>query len=81
MGLGRMILSKRGLRQGDPLSFVFGADAFTKMLSLASSKGLLEGLGPEGLSQKVLSLQYALVYNMQMILSYFVELRNLVQEL
>ena len=68
MGLGRMILSKRGLRQGDPLSSVFGADAVTKMC-LASSKGLLEGLGPEGLSQKVLSLQYALVYNMQMILS------------
>ena len=48
---GRIILSKRGLRLGDPLSpllFVLAADSFTKMLNLVDSKGLLMGLGPEG---------------------------------
>ena len=59
---GKIILSKRGLRQRDPLSpllFVLVADTFTRMLNLVASKGLLIGIGRESFSQKVLTLQHA----------------------
>ena len=45
---GRIIMSKRSLRQGDPLSpllFVLATDSLIKMLNLATSKGLLVGIG------------------------------------
>jgi len=59
---GRMICSKRGLGQGDPLSpllFLLAADSFIKMLNLAVTNGVLEGLGPLGFQKQVVSLQYA----------------------
>lgn len=54
-------MSIRGLRQDDPsypLCFVIAADTFARMLNLAAAKGGIQGLGPDGMSEKVLSLQY-----------------------
>ncbi|XP_020272038.1 uncharacterized protein LOC109847206 [Asparagus officinalis] len=59
---GKWIMSKRGVRQGDPLSpllFVLAADTFTRMLSLAVGSQLIEGLGPINMTHKVFCLQYA----------------------
>lgn len=52
----------KGLRQGDPLSpllFNLVGDAFSKMLSKAASKGLVQGLLGDFKEGGVLSLQYA----------------------
>ena len=59
---GKIICSKRGLRHEDPLSpllFVLAAHTFTKMLNVAVSNGEIEGLGPDGFFNKIVSLQYA----------------------
>ncbi|XP_020252248.1 uncharacterized protein LOC109829595 [Asparagus officinalis] len=60
--VGKWIMSKRGVRQGDPLSpllFVLAADSFTKMLNLAVESHFIEGLGPNNMRDKVHCLQYA----------------------
>ena len=56
------IISRWGVRKGDPLSsllFVLAADEFTEMIQNVARAGLLQGLGPNGDSNKVLCWQYA----------------------
>ena len=59
---GEYFETGKGLRQGDPLSpilFNLVVDVLTKMLSKATSHGLISGLGAELIPDGVVSLQYA----------------------
>ena len=58
---GRWLISRRGVRQGDllsPLLFVLVVDVFTRMINLATSANLIQGLGPAGYEKKVITIQY-----------------------
>lgn len=55
--LGNLIISKRGLRQGDhlsPLLFVLVVYTFTKVLRLADENGIISGLAPSNFKGRLL---------------------------
>lgn len=60
--IGRDIICKRGLRQGDPLSpliFNLVADGLNMMLSKARDNGLIQALGDTGNGTAIVNLQFA----------------------
>jgi hypothetical protein len=60
--MGHYFKSRKGVRQGDPLSpllFNLAADGLEKMIQTAQSNGLIKGLISEYIKDGVAILQYA----------------------
>jgi hypothetical protein len=59
---GNFLYTRKGLRQGDPLSHILFnllVDILSRMLQKANRNMLIEGLGKDLIDRGVISLQYA----------------------